>query len=206
MSSERPSAGRSPTPDLALASLVRLRGAPLLAGLEEHLPGAREHAEGSGSYAFAAAVALELGRAGSELCRETAKLHEIGKVYVPADVLAKAPTDRTPEDQALYDGHWEAGARLALGGGLPDDVCGWLLQARERFDGGGPEGLAGSAIPIASRITRAASLCDRLLAAPGLSPAVRRDAAIGELRARAGSELDPDVAEALVSVLERSSY
>ena len=49
----------------------------------------------------------------------------------------------------------------------PSDVCGWLLQIRERYDGHGPEGLAGESIPIAARVARVACACDTLLAWAG---------------------------------------
>ena len=72
---ERPARAR---PDLDLASLLRLRGAPLLDALDRHLPGARDHAEATASYAFAAAVGLGFDRAQCEVAREVAVLHEIG--------------------------------------------------------------------------------------------------------------------------------
>lgn len=202
------SAAEPPDSDIELANLMRTRGEPLLEALETHLPGARDHAEASGSYAFAAAVVgMGMARGQAELCRETAKLHDVGMVYVPSNV-ARTPFDQlTPEQRATFDGHYEAGALLALGAGIPDDVCGWLLQIRERYDGLGPEGLANGAIPVASRIARAACACDLSLAAPqaGNTLEARRAWAITALRGAAGHELDPEAARALVAVLERPS-
>lgn len=213
MSLDPPSAGRSPAPeppaDLTLASLARLRGAPLIDGLEAHLAGAREHADACGSYAFAAAVELGMGRAGAELCRETARLHDVGKVYIPPSILRLDASEIDAESTRQLERHFEAGARLALGAGIPDDVCGWMLQARERFDGDGPDGLAGAAIPVAARVCRAACLCDSTLSSPAEGPLTtpdeRRTVALAELRQSAGSELDPDVVEALVAVLSRNA-
>ena len=213
MSSDRPSDDPSspaePTDaDLELAKLVRSRGEPLLEALEEHLPGARDHGEACGSYAFAAAVVgLGMSRGQAELCRETARLHDIGMVYVPIEIAATSYADLTPEQRRVFDDHYEAGARLALGAGIPDDVCGWLLQIRERFDGRGPDGLANGAIPIAARIARAACACDLSLAAPqaGESLEERRRWATEALRGASGLELDPEVAGALSAVLERGA-
>lgn len=200
------SAAEPPDSDIELANLVRTRGEPLLEALETHLPGARDHGEASGSYAFAAAVVgMGMARGQAELCRETAKLHDVGMVYVPRNV-ARTPFDQlTPEQRATFDGHYEAGALLALGAGIPDDVCGWLLQIRERYDGLGPEGLAGAAIPVASRVARAACACDLSLAAPqaGESLDDRRAWALSALRSASGLELDPDVVNALALVLDR---
>ena len=125
----------SPPADRDLAEVVRLRGAPLLDALEAHLPGSRDHAEATGGHAFAAAVGIGLDRIAAEVCRETAKLHDVGMVYVPAAAMASPFEEWDAEQRAAFDAHYEAGARLALGAGIPDDVCGWLLQIRERFDG-----------------------------------------------------------------------
>lgn len=209
MSSDPPNASPSPAADEPpaddrLLEQVRLRGAPLLEALEGHVPGAREHAEATGGYAFAAAVRIGLDRAQAELCRETAKLHDVGMVYVPGATVGKPFSSWDAQDREAFDAHYEAGAGLARGAGLPDHVCRWLLQIRERFDGAGPEGLAGSAIPIVARIARAACACDTLLAAGGRAdPAPeRRRETIERLRAGAGRELDPDAVDALAQELE----
>ena len=212
MSSDPPNASPSPATDPAaadpgLAALVRERGEPLLDGLEAHLPGSKEHAEATGAYAFAAAVALGLGRAGAELCREAGRLHDVGMLFVPA-AAARTPFDRLTEEQrAAFEAHYEAGARVALGAGVPDDVCSWLLQIRETFDGRGPDGLAGDAIPVAARVIRAACACDTLLASPHGVESLdeRRAGTIAHLRAAAGNELDPRAVDALVAVLERTA-
>ena len=211
MSSDPLSASRSPATepagaDPALADLVRERGEPLLEALERHLPGSLEHAEATGSYAFAAAVTLRLGRASAELCREAARLHDVGMLYVPAATATTPFASLDEAGRAAFEGHYEAGAKLALGAGVPDDVCGWLLQIRERFDGMGPDGLAGEAIPVAARVMRAACACDTLLAsgAGGETLDERRTVAIEHLRAAAGRELDPNVVEALAAILGRA--
>lgn len=197
-----------PRSDAELAALVRDRGAPLIAGLERHLPGAAEHAEATGSYGFAAAAALGHGRGRSELIREVAKLHEVGKVYLPAELAARPEPALGRRERARVAAHHEAGFRLARGAGIPDEACGWILRFRERFDGRGPERLEGEAIPIAARIARAGCECDRAVFAAARESsgdaAERARAAIERLRATAGSELDPRVVDALAAVLERA--
>ena len=142
MSSGRPSDVRSSAPEreLELAALVRERGAALVDALDHHLPGARDHAEATASYAFVLAVELGHRRGAAELIREASRLHEIGR---------------------LYDGSARAGARLARGAGVPERACEWIADAAERFDGSGASGLAGAAIPVEARLIRAACVCDR---------------------------------------------
>ena len=209
MSSDLPNASPSPTPDEAvidreLVERVRLRGAPLLEALESHSPGSGEHADATAWYAFAGAVGIGLDRGTADLCRETAKLHDIGMIYVPAAMTAKPFDSWSAQEREVFDAHYDAGAKLARGAGIPEDVCGWLLRIRERYDGHGPEGLAGDAIPIAARVARVACACDTLLAWGGRSepPPERRRDAIERLRSGSGRELDPAVVDALVKVLE----
>jgi HD-GYP domain-containing protein (c-di-GMP phosphodiesterase class II) len=205
MSSDPPNASISPTPDQQhadreLVELVRLRGAPLLEALEAHAPGSREHAEATGRYAVAAAAGIGLDRSAAELCRETAKLHDVGMIYVPAEVTRKPFESWGSEEREVFDAHYDAGARLARGAGIPEEVCDWLLQIRERFDGGGADGLAGPAIPVAARITRAACACATLRASAASDPET-----IERLRAASTRELDPGVVEALVRALQSSA-
>jgi len=198
--SARPESGARKRPELDLANLLRLRGGPLIDALEQHLPGSREHAESTASYAFAGAVGLGFDRAQAEVAREVAMLHEAGLVYVPAEIAAKPEAARSPSEQATWDEHYEAGYRLVRGAGVPDQVCAWLLRARERFDGSGPEGMAGKAIPIESRLIRAACACQTAMPAAGGDQPTR--AAIASLAGRAAGDLDPRVTTALISMLE----
>jgi HD-GYP domain-containing protein (c-di-GMP phosphodiesterase class II) len=211
MSSDRPSDVPSPTAEpaaseLGLAILLRSRGASLVEALERHRPGAREHADAAASYAFAAAVELGFERTQCEVAREAAMLHEIGLVYVPAELLGKPAGQRDEAEAAAFEGHFEAGYRLARGAGIPEHACDWLLRARERYDGGGPDGLAADAIPIESRIIRAACSCDTALArAEGAGGKPPIAFAIDKLARGAGNDLDPRLVGALTAILERAA-
>ena len=213
MSSDRQSDGPSPEAERPAvepsAALVRERGLPLLEALRSHLAGAGDHAAATASYAFAAAVGLRFHRARCELMREVARLHDIGKVYVPRDLLARPYGELDAGQRAQVDDQLEAGARLARGAGVSEFACVWMLHAGERYDGSGPAGLAGEAIPIESRIVRAACHCDAALSKPVAedrerTEAGRRSDALAELRDEAGGALDPAVVDALAAILQRA--
>ncbi|HEX2128779.1 MAG TPA: HD domain-containing phosphohydrolase [Solirubrobacterales bacterium] len=208
MSSDPPSGGPSATPEQrqgesprseeaepGRAAVVAALGATLLEALEEHLPGARRHAEATAEYALTAAEGLGLRRDRAELVREAARLHDVGMIYVPADVLRKPREQLADAERALLGSHIEYGSRLALGAGIPEDVCTWILHSRERWDGGGPANLAGTAIPLESRILRVACATDLMLS--GAPPA----ATVAGLRAAGGSQLDLRVVEVLARKL-----
>ena len=207
MSSDLPSAARSSpaeTGDSAagLAALLRSRGAPLVDALERHQPGAHEHAEGTASYAFAAAVELGFERPQCAAGRRPGGAPLSG----PGPGRATPPAERDEAEAASWAEHYEAGHRLANGAGIPDYASGWLLRARERYDGAGPEGLVADAIPIEARIIRAACACDTALAgAAGAGPKPAAGRAMVRLADGAGGELDPRVVAALSGVLERAA-
>jgi HD-GYP domain-containing protein (c-di-GMP phosphodiesterase class II) len=192
--------------ELSLVALLRMRGAPLVDALDAHFHGSREVGEAAAAYAFAAAVELGLMRSSAELIREAAKLHDIGRVYVPAEILAKPAWSRTPEEGAQVEAHHEWGAQLARGAGIPDRVCEWIRLGAERWDGGGPNRLAGEAIPLQARISRAAYACYAALTEAtregGVADPHRRP--IDALHGSAGRELDPMVVDALEAILARA--
>lgn len=214
MSSDPPSGGRSPAPEpdashdppaergdpeLGQAPVVAALGAALIEALESHLPGARQHAEATAAYAFATAVEIGWERERVELIREAAKLHDIGMVYVPVEILRKPAAEQDDGDRALLASHIEAGTQLARGAGIPEEVCGWILHTRERWDGAGPAGLRGSEVPAEARVIRVACAADLMLVGSG------REATIAALRAGSGSELDPLTVSAAIAVVQRAT-
>jgi HD-GYP domain-containing protein (c-di-GMP phosphodiesterase class II) len=176
----------------------------LLDGLERHLPGSRDHADGTASYAFAVAVELGANRTGAELVREAARLHEVGMVYLPAHLPARPQRLLSPGEAALVGSHPAYGARLAAGAAVPDQACKWIGAAGERFDGAGALGMAADEIPLEARIIRVACACDSLLASLP-DPQERGRSAISELRAAGGRELDPWVVEAAAAIVGRAA-
>jgi HD-GYP domain-containing protein (c-di-GMP phosphodiesterase class II) len=189
-----------------VARPVAERGAVLLDALEEHWPGARAHADATASYAFGAAVELGLGRKRAETIRETARLHEVGIIYVPAALLTTPLEERDEAGRAMIEAHPGYSAELARGAAIPAEACRWIAASAERFDGGGPSGLAGERVPLEARIIRVACACDRALTAPNRhgSADERGATAFATLRAAGGRDLDPRVVSALTAMLERA--
>jgi HD-GYP domain-containing protein (c-di-GMP phosphodiesterase class II) len=188
-------------PEASFATLVRDRGATLLDALERHVPGSREHADGTASYAFAAAAELGASRLRAELVREAARLHEIGMVYLPAEVLARPRTELGPQEAVLADSHPAYGAQLARGAAIPEQACEWIGAAGARLGGV----LPGEEVPLEARMIRVACACDSLLAKPKSTRQPGARLAIAELRAAAGGDLDPRVVEAVVAILDRAA-
>jgi HD domain len=152
--------------------------------------------------ALAHAVAVDLGMtaAATRSLELAALLHDVGKIHVPKSILHK--------DGPLTDAEWEvlrrhpeAGAAMLLScGGLLADVAEAVRHHHERYDGSGyPDGLAGDDIPLESRILAACDTFSAITTDRPYSRARTSAEAIAELRAVAGTQLDP----AVVAVLER---
>ena len=87
-----------------------------------------------------------------------ALLHDVGKVAIPNEIINK-PGKLDPHEWQVIKTHTVEGQRmLDQVGGFMSDVGRIVRSHHERWDGGGyPDGLAGEAIPIESRII---SACD----------------------------------------------
>ncbi len=189
-----PDAPANPEPT-GEAALARARGASLLEALEAHMSTATARSEIAA--ALAVAIATEAGSADAELVGEAARLHEVGKLYVPAELLYARPDDLAEPQREQLSGHSVHGHALARGAGVPDRACAWILNARERWDGAGPTGLGGEDIPVGSRVI---AVCREYLDAPlAVDPPDQesdpRAAALARLRALGGTVLDPELAE-----------
>jgi HD-GYP domain-containing protein (c-di-GMP phosphodiesterase class II) len=130
-----------------------------------------------------------------------ALLHDVGKMAVPTEVLNK-PTSLDADEWALMQQHTMEGERmLARIGGVLEEVGTVIRSHHERFDGSGyPDGLRGDEIPISARVI---ACCDAFNAMTTNRPyraALQMDEAIDELRANSGTQFDPRVVKALITV------
>ncbi len=126
-----------------------------------------------------------------------AQMHDIGKVAIPDTILGKpGPLDEA--EWAIMKQHTVLGERILAAAPALGSIATIVRSSHERWDGRGyPDGLAGEAIPLGSRIVCA---CDAFHAMTSDRPyAARRsvEEALEELRAHAGRQFDRDVVEAL---------
>jgi diguanylate cyclase (GGDEF)-like protein/putative nucleotidyltransferase with HDIG domain len=187
----------------AVEQLYRQTLASLMSALEVKDDYTSEHAHEVGG--LAGEVARRLGLDGDELrtVELGALMHDIGKIRIPESILNK-PGPLDDEEWEVMRTHPELGARILAPIASLAPVVPIVRSSHERWDGRGyPEGLAGEAIPIGARI---ASACDAFRAMieprPYREP-LKREQALAELTANAGTQFDPACVEALVVVLEQ---
>jgi HD-GYP domain-containing protein (c-di-GMP phosphodiesterase class II) len=149
------------------------------------------------------AVADKLGvspreRRATELA---ALLHDVGKIRIPNEIINK-PGALSPEEREVIETHTIEGERLlARVGGLLGDVGSIVRSCHERWDGAGyPDRLAGEHIPRPARIVMCCDAFNAMTTDRSYRKALPLDVAIEELRRNAGSQFDPAVVAALVSI------
>lgn len=129
-------------------------------------------------------------------------MHDVGKIGVRYDMLNK-PGKLTPEEVAVFRQHPEKGKRIlepvpCLHGLI--DGC-WCHH--EWFDGGGyPRGLSGQNIPLVGRIVSIADAYDAMTSDRAYRRALPHEVAISEIERCAGTQFDPELADAFVRLLE----
>ena len=160
-----------------------------------------EHSKSVVEMTCAVARALGLGREESEHVRAAALLHDIGKMGIPDAILNK-PGPLTDAERATMAEHPVIGERIlrVIPGMGP--VARIVRHEHESWDGSGyPDGLAGEAIPIGSRIILACDAYHAMTSDRPYRAAMSHADAIGELRRCAGAQFDANVTEALLGYL-----
>jgi diguanylate cyclase (GGDEF)-like protein len=152
---------------------------------------------------LATGVAMLLGLTADAVERvgHGALLHDVGKLGIPPEILQK--------DGVLDDAEWDVMAQHpVIGEGilrrLPQlaPLAPIVRHEHEHWDGTGyPDGLAGTQIPIGSRIVLACDAYVAMIASRPYRAALEQDDAVAELRALSGTQFDPQIVEALLDLL-----
>jgi putative nucleotidyltransferase with HDIG domain len=182
----------------AKAQLLR----QLAAALDAEDPYLDGHSHRVARYSAAMARRLGVEEGESERIRTAAAVHDVGKLHVPPEVLAK-PGRLTAEEQQAVRRHAEQGAAMVASLGDPA-LTAIVRHHHERFDGGGyPAGLQGLAIPLGARIVAVADTFDAVTSARPYRPAGTHKRALDVLAAGAGTQLDPVVVRAFMAEYAR---
>jgi HD-GYP domain-containing protein (c-di-GMP phosphodiesterase class II) len=167
----------------------------------EHSPTLGPHASEVAVLAEAVGERMGLPEQRLHTLRQTAELHDVGKMAIP-DALLDKSGPLTDEEWELIREHTIVGERIVSAAPALGNVARLVRATHECFDGTGyPDQLAGEEIPLEARIVNAADAFCAMTQARPYRAAKTTEGAIDELRRCAGTQFDPVVVENLIGVL-----
>lgn len=155
---------------------------------------------------YASQLGRRVGLSASDLNAVTygTLLHDLAKLGIAEWILLK-PGPFTEEERIAMQRHTEIGERIAAPLAGAERFGPILRHHHERWDGQGyPDGLQGPAIPMGARIIGVVDAFDAMTQYRIYRQPLTIPEAIEELRAAKGSQFDPELVDAFVTVLEHA--
>ncbi len=172
--------------------------------IEAKDPYTRGHSSRVVDYAMLIAGKLGLSEDEKIEIRNAGVLHDIGKVAIADHILDK-PGRLSQEEMAVIKKHPEIGVDILKPLSFLNGELSIILNHHERMDGNGYHNVAEKNIPLASRIIAVADSYDAMTSDRPYRKAYSREKAVQELKDHAGSQFDPQLVQAFLSILSRSS-
>jgi PAS domain S-box-containing protein len=157
---------------------------------------------------LARSIATEMNLQGHQIegLRMASSIHDIGKIYVPAEILVK-PTKLTTTEFALIKVHPQTGYDILKDIEFSCPVARIVLEHHERINGSGyPNGLRGENLLIESRILMVADVVESMASHRPYRPGLGIDCALGEIIKGKGTLFEPAIVDACVWLFHDKGY
>ncbi len=157
---------------------------------------------------LACVIAEELGLTEKQIegIRVAGTLHDIGKIYVPAEILSRPGRLRQNEINLVKD-HPQVGYDLLNTIEFPWPVANIVLQHHERINGSGyPSGLSGDDIMIEAKIMSVADVVEAMASHRPYRPALSIEEALLEIVQQRGVLYSPEVVDACINLFTRKKF
>ena len=159
------------------------------------------HQRAVAGIATAIAQEMDLSKEQTDIIKISAQIHDIGKIYIPAEILCK-PGTLNDTEYNLIKSHPEMGHVILNNIDFPVPIAPIIIQHHERMDGSGyPHGLSGEQICLEARIIAVADVIDSISShRPYQQEAQGMYQALEELRNNRGILYDPKVVDACLHI------
>jgi PAS domain S-box-containing protein/putative nucleotidyltransferase with HDIG domain len=147
---------------------------------------------------LACAIASEMGFPEEKIMgiRMVGFIHDLGKIYVPAEILSK-PGQLNEVEFRMIRSHAKVGYDILKKVEFPWPIAQVIAQHHERMDGSGyPSGLSGENILLEARIIGVADVFEAIASHRPYRPALGLDKALEEVSQKRGTLYDPEVVDA----------
>jgi len=157
---------------------------------------------------LAEAIAGEMGFPPEKIegLRMAGKIHDIGKISVPSEILNK-PAKLTPAEHDLVKEHAQKGYEILKEVKSPWPLAEIVYQHHERMNGSGyPRGLKGDEILVEARILAVSDTVEAMASHRPYRPAPGVEAALEEIDKSKGVLYDSDVAAACLKLFREKGF
>lgn len=129
-----------------------------------------------------------------------AMIHDIGKIYIPAEILNR-PGHLTSNEFGMIKSHPEVGRDIVQSVVFPWPIAEMISQHHERIDGTGyPLGLKGDEIAYEAKIIAVADVVEAITSHRPYRPALGIDLGLDEIRRRRGTSYAPEIVDSCLEV------
>ncbi len=177
---------------LTMARLVEVRD-PYTAG----------HQQRVWQLAHAIAEEMKLEQNSLDALRAAAIVHDLGKMYIPSEILSK-PGKLEPVEFEFLKLHPRKGYEILKSIDFPWPVAEIVYQHHERIDGTGyPNGLKGDKILPEAKIIAVADVVEAISSHRPYRPSLGTDFALEQIQKERGVSFEADVVDACLKVFEK---
>jgi len=179
----------------SLASAIEMRD-PYTAGHQERVT------------RLARAIALEMGLDAErvEAIEIAGVIHDIGKLYVPAEILSK-PTKLNELEYSMIKMHAQVGYTILSKIDFPWPIANIVHQHHEAVNGSGyPQGLTGKDILLEAKILTVADVVEAMSSHRPYRPALGIQTALDEISQKRGILFDREVVDACLRLFRERNF
>lgn len=149
---------------------------------------------------------MSLGRDIIESVNLAGQIHDLGKIAIPSEILNK-PGRLNEIEFALIKTHSSMGYEIMKNIDFPWPIADIVLQHHEKLDGSGyPKGIKGDDILIQARIIAVADVLEAMASHRPYRAALGLEAALDELKQKAGIHFDPDVVASCIRLFRDRKF
>lgn len=153
-------------------------------------------------------IATELGMPEAHIhgLHLAASIHDLGKIGIPAEILAK-PRRLTVMEFGMIKEHPSIGFNIIKDVSFPWPIGQIIVQHHERIDGSGyPNGLKADEILLESKILAVADVVEAMASHRPYRAAFGIEVALSEIATQRGITLDAEVVDACLRVFNEQGY
>ncbi|MHB8858570.1 MAG: diguanylate cyclase [Thermoleophilia bacterium] len=194
--------GRVSLEDLVREELHLAAAQAIAASVDERTERDQRHAESVARLASVIAAEMKMDEDEVHRIRVAGLLHDIGLVTVPAEIINKRDHLNAEEWQRIKE-HPEVSETILKHISSLQSFLPVVRHHHEHYDGAGyPDGLIRDQIPLGARILAVADAFQAMISDRPYRRALTTDEALNELQMSAGTQFDPAVVDAFISLFQ----